>query len=202
MLKQNRWFTNQWRLRAAIIFILTIRLVTPAFAQQPSTIRLLPEDAERGLSGDQHNFDFLPPGVSGENYQTAGFFGQKLRPYLAGKPEALAYLNMYRRQKTLFLIDRIVAIGAFGLYGQQIFAHGNAQYFNNTQKVAVGVFAASLLATVYINQHTNSYLQHAVTSYNESLAHSRFWPRVRPAAIGLATVPAGPPLLALRWALR
>ena len=174
-----------------------------AHAQQaPATIRLLPEDAERGLNGPQHNFDFLPPGVMGDNYQSAGFFGQKLRPYLAGNAQALAHLDNYRRQKTIFLIDRLVAVGAFGLYGQQILARDERQYFNSTQQVAIGIFAASVLATVFINRNTNSHLQRAVKSFNGDVAQGGVWPRLRPATIGLGAAPTGQPLLALRWALR
>lgn len=192
-----------WRLRGVATVALSISLLSSALAQEaPATIRLLPEDAERGLNGPQHNFDFLAPGSSGDNYKTAGFFGQKLRPYLAGNAEALAHLDDYRRQKTFFLIDRIVAVGAFGLYGQQILGNGDKQYFNTTQQVAIGVFAASLLATTVINRNTNSHLQRAVKSFNNDSAHTSLWPRLRPTAVGVAATPTGQPLLALRWALR
>ena len=203
MHKINRLPSVKWQLRGVATIILSASFLTHATAQQaPATIRLLPEDAERGLNGPQHNFDFLPPGVEGDNYKTAGFFGQKMRPYLAGNPEALAHLNEYRRQKTLFLIDRLVAVGAFGLYGQQILAGDERQYFNPTQRVAIGVFAASLLATVFINTNTNTYMQRAVKSYNAGLAYHSVWPRLRPAAVGVAAAPTGQPLLALRWAVR
>ena len=203
MHKINRLPSVKWQLRGVATIMLSASSLTHATAQQaPATIRLLPEDAERGLNGPQHNFDFLPPGVEGDNYKTAGFFGQKMRPYLAGNPEALAHLNEYRRQKTLFLIDRLVAVGAFGLYGQQILAGDERQYFNPTQRVAIGVFAASLLATVFINTNTNTYMQRAVKSYNAGLAYHSVWPRLRPAAVGVAAAPTGQPLLALRWAVR
>ena len=193
----------QWWLRCLTIMTLSISLQCPALAQKEfSSIQLLPEDAARGPNGPQHNFDFRAPDTDGDKYQSAGFFGQKLRPYLAGNPEALARLADYRRQKTLFLVDRLLAVGAFGLYGQQIFANGEAQYFNNPQKVAIGLFTTSVLATVFINRNTNSHLQRAVTTYNTGLAHRGGWPRLRPTALGLAAGPTGQPLLALRWALR
>jgi hypothetical protein len=192
-----------WRLRAAAATTLIFTTFALAQAQQaPATIRLHPEDAARGLNGPQHNFDFLPPGVGGEQYQTAGFFGQKLRPYLAGNAEAVASLNEYRRQKTVFLIDRVVAVGSFGLWGQQIFAGDEKQYFNNTQKVALGVFATSLLATVFINRNTNNYLKRAVEAYNAGPAHGSVWPRLRPTTVGLGLSPTGQPVLGLRWAVR
>ena len=95
-----------------------------------------------------------------------------------------------------------MAVGAFGVYGQQILARDDRQYFNSTQQVAIGVFAASVLATVFINANTNTYLQRAVKSYNAGIARSNAWPRLRPAAVGFAVAPTGQPLLALRWALR
>jgi len=203
MYKPNWLPLAKWQLCGAVATALFFSHLLSASAQSaPNTIRLLPEDAARGLHGPQHNFDFLPPGVEGNNYQTAGFFGQKMRPYLAGNPQALAHLNQYRRQKTQFLIDRIVAVGSFGLYGQQILAGDERQYFNPTQRVALGVFAASLLATVFINANTNTYMKQAVESYNAGLAHGSVWPRLRPTAIGLAATPAGQPLVALNWSLR
>ena len=193
----------KWQLRGAATIILSSSLLAPALAQRgPTGIRLLPEDAERRLGGPQHNFDFLTPGQEGDNYQTAGFFGQKLRPYLAGNTKALAYLNEYRRQKTFFLIDRLVAVGSFSLYGQQILAPDDRQYFNPTQQVAIGVFAISALATIFINRNTNSHLQRAVKSFNNDVAHAGPWQRLRPSAIGFAAAPTGQPLLSLRWALR
>ena len=199
----NRLALLRWWLHGAAMLALSVCLSSAALAQQaPTIVRLLPADEERSLNGPQHNFDFLPPGVTGNNYKTAGFFGQKLRPYLANSPEALAHLDDYRRQKTLFLIDRLVAVGAFGLYGQQILARGERQYFNTIQQVAIGVFATSVLATVFINRDTNSHLIKAVNSYNTGLAQGGAWSHLRPAAIGLGAAPTGQPLLALRWALR
>ena len=203
MHKNIRLATTKWWLRNVTIILLSISLLSPALAQHtPSSIQLLPEDAERGLNGPQHNFDFLAPGTSGNNYKSAGFFGQNLRPYMAGNPEALAHLNDYRRQKTLFLIDRLVAVGTFGLYGQQILGNGERQYFNTTQQAAIGLFAASVLATTFINRNTNSHLKRAVMAHNTGIAHHSPWPRLRPTAMGLAASPTGQPLLALRWALR
>ena len=190
-----------WQLRSTAFLALVFGLLAPARAQQaPTTVRLLPEDAVRGLNGPQHNFDFLAPGQADRRYQTAGFFGQKLRPYLVDNSPALAHLNDYRRQKTFFLADRLLAIGAFGLYGQQILGNGEREYFNSTQQVAIGVFAASVLATVFINRNTNRHFIKAVEAYNAGLAHRGT--RLRPAVVGLGLAPAGQPVLALRWALR
>ncbi len=173
-------------------------------AQQvsPTTIRLLPEDLARGQYGHQHNFYFLPPGKAGEDYQNAGFFGGKLRPYLAGHPLALQELDKYKRQKATYLADKALLVGSLGLYASQVFSHGDAVYFNGTQQVAAGAAVASLLATIFINRHTNEYFKQAVDNYNTDLpgAHGTLWPRLRPASVGLAAA-AGRPVLALRWQL-
>lgn len=183
--------------------------LAPVFAQQaaeiPPTIRLLPEDAQRGLNGHQQNFYFLPPGVGGENYVNAGFFGQKLRPLLAGNQEALDQLDLYKSQKTQFLIDRLVAVGSFGVYGQQIFAHGDRRYFDGaTQQVALGVFATCVLATLFVNRNTNSYFQRAVGAYNGTshMGHGAVWPRLRPEGLQVGQARSGQPTLGLRWVVR
>lgn len=176
-------------------------------AQQaaPATIRLQPEDLERGLNGQQRNFYFLPPGATGESYESAGFFGQKLRPYLAGNTEALDNLNQYRRQKTLFLAERLVFVGTVSLYGQQVLAGDKKEYFNATQQVALGVAAASLLTNILISRNTNHHLQRAVEAYNAGPPGSRrgsLWQRAQPTNLGLQCTTAGRPLLALGWSLR
>ncbi|RZK33102.1 MAG: hypothetical protein EOO57_13875 [Hymenobacter sp.] len=181
--------------------------VSASFAQSKlNTIRLSPEDQERGSHGSQSNFFFLPPGQTGEdNYKSAGFFGQKLRPYIKNSPEAVAELNKYSRQKTLFLIDRGVVLSAVVVYGVQVFAHsGDAQYFNSTQQVAIGAAAVGLIATLFINHRTNDYLKQAVDNYNTDPAaakHGALWQRLRPAGVGLGATAQGQPTLGLRWQL-
>jgi len=173
-------------------------------AQQvsPATIRLLPEDLERGQYGHQHNFYFLPPGKTGEDYQNAGFFGGKLRSYLISHPSALAELDNYKHQKTIYLADKVLLVGSLGLYASQVFSNGDPVYFNGTQQVAAGAVVFSLLATIFINRHTNEHFKQAVDNYNTDLpgAHGTAWPRLRPASVGLAMA-AGHPVLALRWQL-
>ena len=197
-----------WFGRVALVLILMVSSLAPVLAQQAgedlTTIRLQPEDLQRGLNGHQHDFYFLPPGITGENYVDAGFFGQQLRPYLKDNPDALAQLDLYKRQKTRFLIDRLVAVGSFGLYGQQILVGDERQYFNPTQQVAASVFVASIIATVFINRNTNSYFQRAVGNYNGSRrpGHGAVWPRLHPAGLEIGQARGGQPLLGLNWALR
>ena len=203
MYNLNRLARPQWWRHGVAAVALSGSLLAPARAQQaPASIRLLPEDAQRGLNGHQQNFYFLPPGVSGENYVSAGFYGQKLRPYLGTNAEALANLDLYKRQKKHYLIDRVVAVASFGVYGQQIFGTGDRVYFNDVQKVALGVFATSLVASLFINRNTNSYLQRAVGAYNGSAGQGAVWPRLRPSGLEIGQAATGQPLLGLRWAVR
>ena len=196
MLRPN-W--RRWAGTAAAVALTSFA----ALAQQgPATIRLLPEDAQRGFNGHQHNFYFLPPGQTGENYQSAGFFGQRLRPYLAGNAEALSRLDDYRRQKTFFLLDRMVAVGALGVYGGLVFEKDKfPQYTSTPQLVAGGFFVGSLLTTLFINRNTNSHFQHAVEAYNAGKSRSAIPVRLRPSAlgVGLNAGPGGGPTLALGW---
>jgi hypothetical protein len=180
--------------------------ISTSLAQsKPTTIRLSPEDQERGQYGPQRNFFFLPPGKTGEdNYFSAGFFGQKLRPYISSSPTAVAELDNYRRQKTLYLIDKGVLVSSVIVYGSQVFRKDEAQYFSTTQQVAAGAAVVSLVATLFINRHTNEYLKQAVDNYNSDLPAGRrgaLWPRLRPADLGVATTGQGTPVLALRWQL-
>jgi hypothetical protein len=193
----------QW-LRPYLLALILGFSIQAAQAQQvtPATIRLLPEDQDRGLYGHQHNFYFLPPGKTGEDYQNAGFFGGKLRPYLAGNMSALKELDNYKRQKSLYLADKVLLVGAAGLYGSQVFSHGDPVYFNSAQQVAAGIGVISLLATLFINRHTNEYLKQTVDNYNTELpsAHGTVWPKLRPTGVGIAGL-NGRPILALRWQL-
>jgi hypothetical protein len=188
-----------------IALLLGFQLVfSAASAQQaPTILRLSPEDQGRGLNGQQKNFYFATQGSS--DYVNAGFFGQRLRPYLAGNEQALEHLNSYRQQKWLFLAERLTFVGAVGFYGQQVLAgEGDQRYFNNSQKVAVGVAAASLLANVFINRNTNSHFQRAVEAHNASWPSARggALQRLAPTGVGLAAASTGQPLLSLRWSLR
>ena len=130
------------------------------------------------------------------------FFGQRLRPYYAGHPEALGQLAAYRRQKTLFLLDRAVAVGAVGVYGGLVFEKGKfPQYTSAPQLVAGGVFVASILSTLFINRRTNGYLQQSVANYNAGKPQGAapLLRRLRPAVWGLGAGPGGGVALAVGW---
>ncbi|WP_426493218.1 hypothetical protein [Hymenobacter sp. 102] len=193
--------------RSALVAACSLGVAVAAQAQQPATVlRLAPEDQNRGLNGVQKNFYFTTEAGTNESaYQSAGFFGQRIRPYLAGNQEALDNLNRYRRQKWLFVAERLTFVGAVGLYGQQVYAHPEKEeYFNNTQQVAVGLAAFSLLSNILISRNTNSHFQRAVEAHNAGLPAARrgALQQLRPSTVGLAAGRSGQPLLALRWNLR
>ncbi|KAA9338700.1 hypothetical protein F0P96_07720 [Hymenobacter busanensis] len=192
--------------RTALSISFALALSSPVLAQesapqQPATIRLSPEDVERGLNGPQKNFWFAT-GASQE-YQNAGFFGQRLRPYISDDAEAVANLNRYRRQKWLYLGERFVFLGALSLYGQQVLAKDEWQYFNNTQKAAVGVAVGSLLANALITRHTNQHFVRSVEAHNATLPAARRMgmERALPNLLGV-TAPTGRPQLLVGWSLR
>jgi hypothetical protein len=160
---------------------------------------------ERGQYGHQHNFFFLPPGKTGEdNYLSAGFFGQKLRPFLGNNQDAIASLNDYKRQKTLYLADRVLLVGSAATYAvQALNGSDNTRYTSPGQLVTGGLLVTSLVATLFINRHTNEYLKQAVDAYNSDLPTSRHGSlrQLCPATYGLAASPTGRPMLALGWRL-
>jgi len=173
-----------------------------AHAQKLNTpIKLSPEDRTRGLNGEQSNFYFAPE--SSEDYRNAGFFGQRLRPYLANNKEALDCLNRYRRQKALYLGERIVFVSSVAFYGQQVLAGDKQSYFNSTQKVLIGVAATSLLSNIFISRNTNRHFQQAVEEYNSGLpvSYHNLLRRLSPTSVGL-TAPTGRMQLAFCWSLR
>ncbi|MDU0369416.1 hypothetical protein ACFPAF_03345 [Hymenobacter endophyticus] len=193
--------------RFTLVAACSLGVSLAAQAQQTTTVlRLAPEDVSRGLNGPQKNFFFTTgAGTANDDYQSAGFFGQRLRPYLAGNQEALDNLNRYRRQKWMYLTERLTFVGAVGLYGQQVLAHTEKEeYFNTTQQAAVGLAAFSLLSNVLISRHTNSHLQRAIEAHNTGVPAARtgVLQQMRPSTVGLAASRNGQPLLALSWNLR
>lgn len=197
-------------LRVFVLFFVAALLFSNTLhAQQGfTTIKLSPEDENRGLNGVQKNFYFTTKdSPSDDDYQNAGYFGQRLRPYLAGNNEALENLNLYRRQKWLFLAERAVFIGSVATYGAQVLqGEGEQRYFSNGQKVTIGLAAASLLSNIFITRHTNEHFERAVNAHNagQPAAHrtGSLIRRLTPNGIGVAAAPTGQPQLALRWQIR
>ncbi|MCR5887538.1 hypothetical protein LRS06_07055 [Hymenobacter sp. J193] len=188
------------RFFTALLLLLALS-VSGLRAQSGTTIQLSPEDQERSYNGSQKNFFFQADGE--KDYLNAGFFGQHLRPYVAGNAQAIEHLNDYRRQKWMHLGERAVFLGALGFYGQQVLARDERQYFNNAQKGALGVAAVSLLANILINRNTNWHFRQAVEAQNATLPAARAgaWQRMQPTNVGVATF-SGKPQLLLTWSLR
>ncbi|WP_162910843.1 hypothetical protein [Hymenobacter oligotrophus] len=191
--------------RFALSLPLALGLAGVAHAQAPKKpvqyIKLSPEDQDRGLNGRQKNFWFATGNT--EDYQNAGFFGQRLRPCVAHDAEALASLNRYRRQKWMLLGERAVFMGAAGVYAQQVLSGDEQQYFNNTQKVAIGVAIGSLLSNALITHRTNEHFIRAVEAHNATLPSARRmgFMQVKPDVLGV-TAPTGRPQLLVGWTLR
>ncbi|MCC3157777.1 hypothetical protein LJ737_11055 [Hymenobacter sp. 15J16-1T3B] len=190
---------------SAAAFFLLFGAAAPAMAQQtpvnPGTsIRLSPEDQDRGLNGVQKNFWFTTG--SGEQYKNAGFFGQRLRPYLTDE-QAVASLDRYRRQRWLHLAERAVFVGSAGLYAQQAFSADKPQYFNTTQKAAIGVAVVSLISNAFITRNTNQHFLRAVEAQNATSPAARRMgmERAMPDLLGV-TAPTGRPQLLVGWTLR
>ncbi len=192
-----------------LFFVLGLLFSSPLYAQQsPPTIQLSPEDQNRGLNGVQKNFYFTTKeSPTDDDYQNAGYFGQRLRPYLVGNAEALDNLNNYRRQKWLFLAERAAFMSSVAIYGAQVLnGDGDQQYFNDVQKVTIGVAAVSLLSNIFITRHTNEHFERAVNAHNAGFPAARgtgsLLRRLAPSGVGLAAAPTGHPQLAFRWQLR
>lgn len=199
--------TPSRRRAAAFLLPLFVGAAAPVLAQQKNVpvapgvdIRLSPEDRDRGLNGVQKNFWFTTG--DGEEYKNAGFFGQRLRPYLTDE-QALASLDRYRRQRWLHLSERLVFVGAVGVYGQQVLSGDKLQYFNNTQKAAIGVAAACLISNALITRHTNEHFIRAVEAQNATSPAARRMgiQQVLPTMFGV-TAPTGRPQLLVGWTLR
>lgn len=197
---------NPLRRRAAAFLLpFVFGAAAPALAQQNPVnpgggIRLSPEDQDRGLNGVQKNFWFTTG--SGEQYQNAGFFGQRLRPYLTDE-QAVASLDRYRRQRWLHLAERAVFVGSAGVYAQQVFSTDKPQYFSNVQKAAIGVAVVSLISNTLITRHTNQHLMRAVEAQNATSPAARRMglDRAMPDMLGV-TAPTGRPQLLVGWTLR
>lgn len=193
-------------LRPSLVLLIGLWAGT-ARAQSGTVVHLSPEDQGRGRNGVQKNFYFTTKEQpTNDDYRNAGYFGQRLRPYLAGNQEALDNLNRYRRQKWIFLAERLTFVGGVAVYGSQTFGGGgDQQYFSDPQKVTLGVVAGSLLANIFITRRTNEHFVRAVEANNagsSATGQTGLLRRLAPAGVGVAASATGQPLLALRWQLR
>ncbi|MDX5348955.1 MAG: hypothetical protein LPJ89_02605, partial [Hymenobacteraceae bacterium] len=172
---------------AAIAISQTPTLKEDSTKQYPQLF-LSSEDMQRGDGGHQGNFYFRPEGKQQE--VNAGFFGQRLRPYIEQSPGATRYLNRYRAAKWAFAADKAVLFGAIIGYGYEV-SRDYKDYFNDRQKVYLGVAAASLVANHFITRKTNYNFRRAVDEYNvwATTQEGKAYNRLKPDEVHLFTVP-------------
>ncbi len=218
LLRPLPWFP---RPAAGWVFLLTLLALTltrAAQAQQgpgqdlrpatlqatPGWIDLPPEEWERGKNGPQSNFEFLLG--TDPTPRNVGFFGQRLRRVMAARgpvpASAERALNRYRRQRALFLSERL-------LFATTLIAGGGAYIatdykFDTPEYILGGVAAISLLSNVLVTRHTNRHLQDAVKAYQGELMPQRptgLLPRLRPAFGGVAPMRGGGVGAVVGWRL-
>ena len=127
-------------------------------------IRLTVEDEDRYFGGPTTNFHYYL-GAS-QQEKNAGFFGQHLRKDIISSPEAIAKLNKYRNYKIAYLAERTVFVTSVILYANEVLSGDDYTYFNDRQKVLVGVAAGSLLVNVLLSRKTNEHMRRAIGEYN------------------------------------
>ncbi len=175
-------------------------------AVQARWIDLEASDWQRGKNGRQTNFAYyLGTDPTARN---AGFFGQRLRREMTAlgtlTPDAEAALNRYRRQKKLFLAERIVFATTLVVAGADIIRN-DYSYFENSELIIGGVAAVSLLSNIWISRNTNTHFQRAVKEYQGALFPQRPMgggrPSWRPAFGGLGPQRRGGVGVVVGWQL-
>ncbi len=173
-------------------------------AVQPRWLDLADSEWARGKNGRQANFDYFIAGDAQPH--NAGFFGQRLRREMTALgglvPEAEAALNRYRRQKRLFLAERL-------LFATTLVAAGGTYIatdykFDTPEYILGGVAAFSLLSNVLVTRNANMHLQRAVKEYQGALFPQTPTGRTidwRPAFGGLAPRRGGGVGLVIGWQL-
>ncbi|MBK0401367.1 hypothetical protein I5M27_00115 [Adhaeribacter sp. BT258] len=162
------------------------------------------EDVQRGNGGPTRNFYYYLGADQRE--KNAGFFGQHLRKDIAASPEALQELNKYRNYKIGYLAERAVFVSAVILYANEVLQDEGYVYFNDRQKVYLGIAAGSLLVNVLILRNTNQHMLRAIDEYNAfaTINNNSGFYKLKPSGFGFGTfynrkvVPG----LTLNWQLR
>src|SRR5690606_18739615 len=122
------------------------------------------EEIQRGNGGAARNFYYYLGGNLTE--KNAGFFGQHIRKDVAVSPGAIKELNKYRNYKIAYLAERVVFVSSVALYANEILQDEGYEYFNDRQKVYLGVAAGSLLVNVLILRNTGQHMVRAIDEYN------------------------------------
>jgi hypothetical protein len=141
----------------------------------------------------------------------AGFFGQHLRDDISGSAEAQKELNTYRNYKIAYLLERAIFVGAIIGYMSEVYQERGVEYFNDQQKVYIGIAGGSLLLNYIISRNLNQHMTRAIDEYNAfaSTRNQSGFYRLKPSGLGIGaikTVNPGSakavPSLTLRWDLR
>ena len=127
-------------------------------------IKLTVEDEMRGNSGLNKNFYYYL-GAS-QQEKNAGFFGQHLREDIKSSPDALVHLTKYRNYRIGYLAERTVFVTSVVLYAGEVLSGEGYTYFNDRQKVYIGVALGSLLVNALIVRKTNVHIRRAIDEYN------------------------------------
>src|SRR5690606_25587367 len=138
--------------------------------------------------------------------KNAGFFGQHIRKDVAVSPGAIKELNKYRNYKIANLAERVVFVSSVALYATEILQDEGYEYFNDRQKVYLGVAAGSLLVNVLILRTTGQHMLRAIDEYDAfaPMEHNRSFHRFQPDGFGCGTVydRGFVPGISLNWQLR
>ncbi|MFC5268994.1 hypothetical protein [Adhaeribacter terreus] len=162
------------------------------------------EDVQRGNGGPTRNFYYYLGADQRE--RNAGFFGQHIRKDVAASPEALKELDKYRNYKIGYLVERTVFVSSVILYANEVLQDEGYVYFNDRQKVYLGIAAGSLLVNVLILRNTNQHMLRAIDEYNAfaTIKNNSSFHKFKPSGFGFGTfydrkvVPG----ITLNWQLR
>ena len=177
---------------------------TPAKPGIYPLITLSAEDQEREGGGSQRNFYYTVGNDKQE--RNAGFFGQHLRKDIQNSPDALKELDKYRNHKTIYLTERIVFVSSLILYASEVWQERGASYFNDRQKVYIGLFGASVITHIIMSKKTNRHIFRAIDEYNTfaTMRNNSGFYRAKPDNWGVGAVYGNKiiPGISLQWNLR
>jgi hypothetical protein len=186
----------------------TSQLKTDQTSKSPiiyPTISLTVEDQQRRSGGAHNNFYYYLGADQQE--KNAGFFGQHLRNDIQVSPDALNELNKFRAYKWAYLAERAVFVGGVVLYMSQVYQNdGSYSYFNDRQKVAVGLMGGSLILNVILSRQTNQHMFRAIDEYNAfaTMQNNSGYFKLKPDNWSLGTIydRGVVPGITLQWHLR
>jgi hypothetical protein len=168
------------------------------------TVSLSAEDQQRGNGGAHRNFYYYLGGDQRE--RNAGFFGQHLKQDISASSDALKELKKYKNYKIAYLVERAVFVGAIIGYMSEVYQQDGSEYFNNRQKVYIGLAGGSLIANVIISRNTNQHMTRAIDEYNAfaTMRNNTGFHKFKPDAFGIGAIKTTKaiPAVSVTWNLR